>query len=304
MQAEESPETGGNLDVAPELHLKGATAPMIVAYRIPGHRRYPAIVPAAANREWMDMETGGWANRCLPLRISNQAGWFLLNDAEFDVAWAGKSSLESLRIFPADPNNRPAFASSMFGHGIVTFTVPYLFRTPPGYDLIVRGPTNIFKDGISPLDGIVESDWTPYTFTMNWKLTRRLKTVTFKRDEPFCMILPIPRHDLGAFEGEIRNLQSAPELQKGYQEWHEHRVAIVREQKSKTPGGPRRPVQGHYIRGQGYFGEKGEGHQTKVFTKNFVEIEPPVELPPHRGASPASTTPTKRRGWLRQLFRS
>ena len=299
MQSEDLPGTPLSLDSAGELNTKAA-APKIIAYRLPGHRRYPAIVPAAASREWMDIETNGWANRCLPLRIANQAGWFLLNDAEFEVAWAGKSSLESLKIFPADPGNKPAFASSMFGHGIITFTIPYLFRTPPGYNLIVRGPSNSFKDGISPLDGIVESDWTPYTFTMNWKLTRRLKSITFKRDEPYCMIVPIRREDLGSLEGEIRNLESEPELLRGYQEWHEHRLAIVREQKSKALGGPRRPVQGHYIRGEGYFGEKGEGHQKKVFVKSFLESEPAFarseeNLPKVPGQ--ASRPP-----WWRRLF--
>ena len=303
MQSEDLPGTPISLDVAPELHREGG-GQKIVAYRLPGHRRYPTIVPAAGNREWMDVETNGWANRCLPLRIANQAGWFLLNDAEFEVAWAGKSSLESLKIFPADPRDKPAFASSMFGHGIITFTIPYLFRTPPGYNLIIRGPSNTFKDGISPLDGIVESDWTPYTFTMNWKLTRRLKSVTFKRDEPYCMIVPIRRDDLGTLEGEIRNLESQPELLKGYQEWHQHRVAIVREQKSKAAGGARRPVQGHYIRGEGYFGEKGEGHQKKVFVKSFVESEPPVQRPaPKEDQTLNSTKGPDHSRWWSKLFR-
>jgi hypothetical protein len=35
----------------------------IVAYRIPGWSRYPEIVPAPPDREWMDAGTKGWANR-------------------------------------------------------------------------------------------------------------------------------------------------------------------------------------------------------------------------------------------------
>ena len=49
-----------------------------VAYRLPGYKHYPRIIPAPANRVWMDDGTQGWANRCLPLRIANQAGWFVL----------------------------------------------------------------------------------------------------------------------------------------------------------------------------------------------------------------------------------
>jgi hypothetical protein len=37
-------------------------------------------------------------------------------------------------------------AISHFGSGILTWNVPYLFRTPPGYNLLVRGPANWPKD--------------------------------------------------------------------------------------------------------------------------------------------------------------
>ena len=105
-------------------------------------------------------------------------------------------------------------------------------------------------------------------------------------------------------EGEIRNLESEPELLKGYQEWHEHRVAVVREQKSKAQGGPRRPVQGHYIRGEGYLGEKGEGHQKKVFVKNFVEVEPAPQRPTQKQDIPQpDTSEDKPPSWWRSLFR-
>jgi hypothetical protein len=47
----------------------------LTAYRLPRCANYLKIVPASANRAWMDVDTGGWANRCLPLRIANQSGW-------------------------------------------------------------------------------------------------------------------------------------------------------------------------------------------------------------------------------------
>ena len=64
--------------------------------------------------------------------------------------------------------------SSNFGYGIVTWYLPYLFRTSPGYNLWVRGPVNSPKDGIVPLEGLVETDWAEATFTVNWKITRPL----------------------------------------------------------------------------------------------------------------------------------
>ena len=43
--------------------------------------------------------------------------------------------------------------SSHFGYGILTWTLPYLFRTPPDWNLLARGPSNLPKDGIQALEG-------------------------------------------------------------------------------------------------------------------------------------------------------
>jgi len=34
------------------------------------------------------------------------------------------------------------------------------------------GPPNWPKDGVYPLSGLVETDWLPFPFTMNWQMTR------------------------------------------------------------------------------------------------------------------------------------
>lgn len=36
-------------------------------------------VPATPDSVWMDEGTRGWVNRCLPLRIANANGWFILD---------------------------------------------------------------------------------------------------------------------------------------------------------------------------------------------------------------------------------
>jgi hypothetical protein len=267
----------------------------MIAYRIPGWSRYPEIVPAPADREWMDEGTKGWANRCLPLRIANQAGWCILNDADFDVIWGGKPALDSLKILPRDKARIPIFANSMFGYGILTISIPFLFRLPPLHNLMVRGPANCFKDGAAPLDGLVEADWTPYTFTMNWKITRAMRPIRFAAGEPICMLTPAPRGDLNRFQGEIRNLQSDPELLAGYATWHEQRVAREKE-RIESASTERRGVQGHYIRGQGYLGEAGSGHQTKLTLKPFIEAESPIFTKP---AVSHPTVPAKR-WWQRR----
>jgi uncharacterized protein DUF6065 len=75
-------------------------------------------------------------------------------------------------------------ASSHFGSRILAFNLPFRFRTPLGYNLQVRGLASWPKDGAYPLEGILETDWTVSTFTMNWKLTRAELPVAFEAGEP------------------------------------------------------------------------------------------------------------------------
>ena len=73
-----------------------------------------------------------------------------------------------------------------------------LFRTEPGYDLMVQGPDQPAQGWIAPLTGIIETDWAPYTFTMNWMFTRPGQVVRFEAGEPFCHFFPVQaRRDRG-----------------------------------------------------------------------------------------------------------
>src|SRR3712207_8402233 len=45
-------------------------------------------------------------------------------------------------LFPYTTLFRSLPARSHFGSGILTWNLPFLFRTPPGYNLHVRGPAN------------------------------------------------------------------------------------------------------------------------------------------------------------------
>jgi hypothetical protein len=248
------------------------------AYRIPDKRGYPKIVRSAPDREWMDVTTRGWANRCLPLRVANQAGWFILNDVDFEVTWDGSVKLEGLKL--RFKNGESKLASSMFGFGILTWAIPYIFRTAPGYNLFVRGPTNEFKDGAIGLDAIVEADWLPYPFTMNWKITRPRRKVEFKKDEPICMIMPIKRGDAESFEPDIRNLVGEPDLHASYAAWHEQRLAKVAATQGLQRKSNEGPKQGFYTRGESVLGERASEHQTKLHLKDFVEKEPAIIVPP------------------------
>lgn len=251
------------------------------------------IVPASADREWMDVETGGWANRCLPLRIANQAGWWVLNDSDFEVRWSGRRALEGVQFL--DPASKPFFVHSMFGHGIITWVIPYVFRTEPEYNIWVKGPSNLWKDGITPLEGLIETDWMAATFTMNWKLTRPGQWVKFSKGEPIAMLLPVRRHVLESFQPEMRNLESDPELLEKYHAWHKSRVETVERAKSLTF--EEKKVQGHYIRGEHATGDRAPEHQNKIPLQSFREVDPPLKTPPSRPNQFA-----KRRSWVDRLL--
>jgi len=181
----------------------------------------PVVRPAPVTRRWMDEAPQGFAYRCLPLNIANAHGWEVLCPTGFEAVWNGGPRPADVEIRPLDNSGWPALAH--FGVGVVTFHLGYLVRTEPGYDLWVGGPANAPKDGIIPLTGIVETDWAPYAFTMNWRFTRPNVPIRFERGEPFCSFFPIPRALLEQVTPEIRDLESDPETQAAFTEWSEKR---------------------------------------------------------------------------------
>ena len=46
---------------------------------------------------------------------------------------------------------------------------------------MVTGPANHLKDDMVPIEALVETDWLPNSFTMNWKITVPEKLITFEK---------------------------------------------------------------------------------------------------------------------------
>lgn len=186
---------------------------------------FASIRPARRERKWMEDADKKFPYRCLPLVVANQYGWEILSTHHFRAIWDGTSRPDGLTIENLSGDG-VLFASSHFGAGVLTFEIPFLFKTPEGWNLMVRGPTNNPKDGIVPLDGIVETDWTHSTFTMNWRFTRA-GTVEFTLGEPICLFFPIQRGALEKFRGELRALESNKALEKEYREWSASRERFL-----------------------------------------------------------------------------
>lgn len=246
--------------------------PRLIAYHR-GARPEMEIVPASRWREWMDRTHARNANRCLPLLAANEFGWVLLAQKGFSATWSGDPRPDSLTIAYDGPPPKHR-AESNFGYGIVTFRVPYLFRTPPGWDLLVRGPTNEPKDGVAPLDAVVETDWAMATFTMNWKLTRA-GTVQFEDDEPFCMIVPQRRHDLTSFRAELRPVADDADADEQWSLYDRRRddLKLRKFLAVHTPGmgDVRAEWQSEYFKGRRPDGGQAPEHITKRRVDPFGE---------------------------------
>jgi hypothetical protein len=242
----------------------------------------PQIGPAPISRSWMSEMPLAWANRCLPLLIANQSGWELRNPTAFSATWTGGQDRTGVMIVPDKRDAGQLLPVSNFGYGILTWHLPMLFRTPAGYDLLVRGPANHPKDAVSPLEGIVETDWASSSFSMSWKFTRQLMPVRFEVDEPICMIVPQRRAELEEFAPELRPIESDENLRRKHEVFLRSRHEIGQAQAvTNTAAGERVPWQGDYTRGSHADGEAGaDDHRTRRDLRPFVD---PQQQEQHQG---------------------
>lgn len=200
------------------------------------------IEPSSTKREWMDETSNKYAYRCLPLNIANQHGWSVYLKEPLMAGWNGGSSLEDVYVQPE--NNRSAM--SAFGHGILTFHLNFLVQTPKDYGLYITGAPNHFINGAKPMTGIFESDWAPYSFTMNWQLEEG-KRVKFKTTDPICFFFPIHRHYLEEFTLECESIENQDEdYQKHYQEFCDSRTSFLNREDRSSAEWQKRYFQGKF----------------------------------------------------------
>lgn len=216
-------------------------------------------------------DKGRFAYRCLPLLMANQNGWVMLNSHRFFVVWNGGKAPSDLRVV-YQGGQAPFPAMSHFGDGILTFVIPYLFRTPPGWNLLARGPANMPKDGASALEGIVETDWTDATFTMNWKITRPNFPVIFGQGEPICLVVLQRRGELEAFCPEIRGIESAPRVSENFRRFHQARLEFQAKLQVADPQATQQGWQRNYFSGTSLDGEHAAEHQTRLHLEPFRDM--------------------------------
>lgn len=217
------------------------------------------MVPGSPNRDWMDAFADRHPYRCLPLVLANTSGWELLSPVSFTASWNGGKQAKDIRLDPDGDTTKDKLsrhAVSHFSGGVLTFHTGYLFRTEPGWDLWCGGPPNMIKDGIMPLTGVVETDWLPFPFTMNWRFTRP-GMVSFKKGEPYCYITPISHTVIDEVEPIVKPLESDPALKKDFDDWGTSRNAFLERLHQKDEDAVRAGWQRDYFKGQTPQGVQG-----------------------------------------------
>lgn len=233
----------------------------------------PPIRPSNPRRDWMDDTPESFAYRCLPLAVANQHGWEVYATSGLTARWNGGDRVEDVEVVMDDPMrmNYPGTPMTNFGSGILTFEMGFLLRTPPGWNIFVTGPLNHPKDGILGLSGVIETDWSPYSFTMNWRFTRPGE-VRFEKDEAIAHLFPVRRDLFDRVETEIRPLHTDKKTYDQMAIWRESRGDFSARLKAGDKDAAEEKWQKGYYRGLMPDGAKGPSdHKIKIRPKPFAE---------------------------------
>jgi len=262
----------------------------LICYTYPGWE--PRIRPAGPKRAWMEATPERFAYRCLPLAIANAHGWEVLTPCGFSARWTGGSGTDAveIRLDPgADPKRAPV---SLFGQGTITLHIEGIFRTSEGWNLWVGGPPNDAKDGIAPLGGVIETDWSPYTFTMNWRFTRPNHWVRFEENDPFCFLFPVQRQALAATAPRMRPIEDEPGLKQAFESWSQSRDAFQKWVEETRPAAPADKWQKLYYRGVRPDGTPGPAdHNAKLRLRPFARPDGGIVEPPAPRVCPVAHDP-------------
>jgi hypothetical protein len=240
----------------------------------PNHYEILKIDLPSRRRDWMEVNNGH-AYKCLPLSVANGYGWHILCPMTFEATWNGNISHTNaidFKFYPEEGNLHDEYItkynliSSHFGSGIITFSgMSYIIRTSSENNLYVKGPTNYFKHGAQALEAIIETDWIPYNFTLNWKITEPNMTVKFVKGEPIATLFPIPRNYLENFKAEDETLSTEDEVYKEHIKWVKKREEMVEVQKQH----------GYYTRGLENIEENKifKNHQRSIMGCPFANLK-------------------------------
>mgnify|MGYP006277545559 CR=1 FL=1 len=223
------------------------------------------IESADYKREWMDNYSNSFAYRCLPLKIANECGWLIRSPINFSLEYLNDdSSLGSVKVDIEDGDGKnqiyKSYITSHFGRGVVTFSIPQIFRTPKPYCVWVRGYPNYYKENVSFLEGIVETYWLHSTYTYNIRLVEKNKVVHFQKGEPIMFFTLVNLSEINNSRVIYDSITNQPELQQAYQAWSDSRNYFNKSQRKPQDW------QKDYFKGIKHDDTSEESHLTVIRT--------------------------------------
>lgn len=137
------------------------------------------------------------------------------------------------------------------GGNITDLAAGFTFTQDPGGVLSYTRDGGLGLDsGVSaPPPGVIETDWLPFPFTMNWLFTRPGR-VRFEKGEPFCFITLIQDKPLHEIQPVIRRMDSNPELRHQYDVWEKHRSDFNQRIFRQDPEATKEAWQRYYFKGE------------------------------------------------------
>lgn len=213
------------------------------------NKRHFKVEPLPIKRKWMNEISGKWVYKCIPLNVANQYGWQVLSPIEFCANWNGGNNPEDVQVhYHEEPIG--LFAGGHFGNGILTIMPDFIIKTSRGISTYIKGVSNEPTDLIYPLEGVVETDWLPFTFTFNYKFTKPGEVI-FKKNDPLFSFFPIKRGGLEKYKISKNSLSSDKKLLNEYYLFEKAREQhLDKNNRSSYDKNSNRHFQGFYSSGK------------------------------------------------------
>jgi len=224
-----------------------SSAPIVTFYRMIDQ----APAPTRADRSALGSLPTRAYRHCDAVCTAAGFGWHIHPPIDFDLFWDGSEvqwTCEGLdewlplgaaqfphfraRFDAAAPDqareHSPPFLTAIQEPGVVQVWTGLAARTAPGWSLLVRPLANLPRHpGYEPYEGVVETDhWFGPIFS-NLRLTRTDRPVSFRRNEPFLQIQPVPQM---AYADAVLNGAGLVENLEAWQaeDWDDFHANIVR----------------------------------------------------------------------------
>jgi hypothetical protein len=196
---------------------------------------------------------------CLPLTIGNQYGFAIKSLYDFEAEWKGGDAPNDV-IVKVDGADGRQFISSHFGMGVITIQNRFVFRTPPGINLLTMNAPNVITPYLQNMTAVVETDNLRRDFTFNIRITVPNVKVQVKKGDIISGVIPIPRFTVENYEIKLANeYMSADVIANERQAAIDFGKERSQEDTKKPNGNGRR-----YFNGEDVYGNKFTDHQKSM----------------------------------------